>query len=257
MSVEPPYQRFSALDFDSFREMALDPTLSSNERSGFPDEIRSGAEQEILTDIVAKLPMLAAVGATVVDIGCGANALTYALIDHCKQHQHLLILVDSAEVLSHLQSQPGTSDGSLLLIPGEFPKNSALLSRYVSSCDAVVAYSVLQYVFADSNVHGFLDASLSLLAPGGRLLLGDVPNASMRRRFLASDAGREFHRVYTGRDDDPTLSWGALPVGEIDDGVIYGLVARTREAGFHAWLVPQAEHLPMANRREDLICHRP
>jgi hypothetical protein len=127
----------------------------------------------------------------------------------------------------------------------------------IGSCDVVLAYSVLQVAFLDGSIHGFADAALRLLAPGGRLLLGDLPNASMRRRFLHSDAGRSFHRTYTGRDDDPTVAWPLLPPGELDDGVLSGLVARARDGGFHAWLVPQAPELPMSNRREDLLCERP
>src|SRR5262249_11295650 len=110
---------------------------------------------------------------------------------------------------------------------------------------------------ADMGVHPFVDAALSLLAPAGRLLLGDLPNASMRRRFLVSEAGRQHHRAYSGRDEDPPVSWPTLPTGEIDDGIVIGLVVPAREAGFHAWVVPQASGLPMANRREDLICERP
>lgn len=252
-----PYQQFSNLDFDAFRRMANDPKLTSNERSGFPEALRAGAELSILADLVAKLPMLAGTGATIVDIGCGANALTDALIAHCRMHGHLLILVDSAEVLSHHRDHPGIPEGYLQLVPSQFPQDGQLVDKFTSACDAVVAYSVLQYVFVAASVHGFLDAGLSLLAPGGRLLLGDLPNASMRRRFLASDAGRQFHKTYTGSVDDPIVNWGSLPSGELDDGVLFGLVARARDAGFHAWLVPQPTGLPMANRREDLLCQRP
>jgi hypothetical protein len=79
----------------------------------------------------------------------------------------------------------------------------------------------------------------------------------MRRRFLASETGRRFHRQYTGRTDDPPVSWPMQPGRELDDGVLVGLLLRARDAGFHAWLVPQADGLPMGNRREDLLCERP
>jgi hypothetical protein len=116
---------------------------------------------------------------------------------------------------------------------------------------------VLQIAFAEASVHAFVDAALTLLAPGGRLLLADLPNASMRRRFLASEAGRAFHREYVGDGSDPPVAWPQLPAGELDDGILFGLMARARDAGYHAWLVPQTAGLPMANRREDLLCERP
>jgi hypothetical protein len=155
-------------------------------------------------------------------------------------------------VLDHHPDGPG-----LRKVAGRFPETPELLEHYAGQCDAVLAYSVLQYAFAEASAVAFADAALTLLAPGGRLLLGDVPNASMRRRFLTSDAGRAHHREYTGRDEDPPVRWPALPLGEIDDAVVLALVSRARDAGFHAWVLPQAAGLPMANRREDLLFSRP
>jgi hypothetical protein len=248
-----PQERFGDLNYDAFQRMAGDRSLSSHERSGFPDELREGAESSILADMVAKVPALARPGATVVDIGCGANPLTDALVALCERLGHRLTLVDGPEVLSQ---HPGGR--AVTLVAGRFPADTpALLADLKGCCDAVIAYSVLQYAFTDMGVHAFVDAALTLLAPRGRLLLGDLPNASMRRRFLASQAGREHHHSYTGRDEDPPVSWPVLPAGEIDDSVVFGLIGRARDAGFHAWIVPQDASLPMANRREDLLCERP
>ena len=82
-----PYERFSGLDYEAFRQLAGDSTLSSHERSGFPDSMREGAETAILADIEQKLPALReGRGSSVVDIGCGANPLTGAIIGRGK-HQ--------------------------------------------------------------------------------------------------------------------------------------------------------------------------
>ena len=252
MSPFPPHERFGDLDYEAFQRMAGDRSLTPHERSGFPTELREGAELAILADIVAKLPPLAGHRATVVDLGCGANPLTDSLVELCVRRDHHLTLVDSAEVLLHHRG-----NRVVQLVAGRFPNTPELLANMKERCDAVIAYSVLQYAFNDMGVHAFVDAALKLLAPGGRLLLGDLPNTSMRRRFLASDAGRKHHRAYTGRDEDPPVAWPMLPAGEIDDAVIFGLLGRARDAGFHAWLMPQDANLPMANRREDLICERP
>jgi SAM-dependent methyltransferase len=248
-----PFERFSGLDYEAFRRMADDSTLSRHERSGFPDALREGAETAILEDIEQKIPAFRdRRGISVIDIGCGANPLTDGMIERCRARAHQLTLVDSPEVLAHQRETPGVK-----LRAGRFPGMPLLLADLAGTCDAVVAYSVLQLEFFDSSIHAFVDAALTLLAPGGRLLLADLPNASMRRRFLHSDAGRAYHREYMGSDDGPPVEWPRLPAGELDDGVLYGLLARARDAGFHAWLMPQAAGLPMANRREDLLCARP
>jgi SAM-dependent methyltransferase len=253
VTTPAPFERFSGLDYEAFQRMAGDDSLSRHERSGFPDSLREGAEWAILDDVEAKLPaLLDARGKVVVDIGCGATPLTDELVRRCLVRGHDLTLVDGPEVLASHRDLPDVH-----LRPGRFPGSPFMLPDMVGRCDVVVAYSVLQIAFVEASVHGFVDAALALLAPGGRLLLADVPNASMRRRFLHSDAGRAFHREYIGGDEDPPVAWPHLPVGELDDGILYGLVARARDAGYHAWLVPQAAGLPMANRREDLLCERP
>jgi len=120
-----------------------------------------------------------------------------------------------------------------------------------------VAYSVVQYVFAEGNVFQFLDTCLGLLGHGGELLIGDVPNQTMRKRFFASPLGAATHRRHTGGDEPPEVHFNRLEPGQMDDSVVLALLARARAQGFHAWVLPQASELPMANRREDILIRRP
>lgn len=256
MGERPPYERFANLSYEGFQERALDPSLSANERSGFPDVLRAGKERRILEDIASKLTPLEREGALVLDIGCGATPLTVSLMDRCKARLQTLFLVDSAEVLALLPGEDSATN-RIQRLAGRFPAIPALQDPSAPQFDAILVYSVLQYIFADENLHGFFDQCLRLLAPGGRLLIGDLPNASMRSRFLLSEEGTLFHHGYTGSSDPPVIRWPDLPSGQLDDAVIFGLAMRARTAGYHAWILPQAGDLPMANRREDLLCQRP
>jgi SAM-dependent methyltransferase len=252
MTALPDHVRFGNLSYDDFRRLADDADLAPNERAGFPRSLRDGADEAILADILAKLPALAGDRATVLDIGPGCSTLSGALLALCDRAGHRVVLVDSAEMLAHHAEVPLRTK-----VPGRFPACADALAQWRGGFDAIVSYSVLQYAFAEGCAFGFLDAALALLAPGGRLLLGDVPNASMRRRFLAGAAGAAHHRAWSGRDEDPPVTFNT-PVGaEIDDAVLAGLLLRARAAGFHAWVVPQASGLPMANRREDILVERP
>lgn len=260
MSERPPppvgspadHERFGRLTFDDFRRLARDETLSEHERIGFPGAYRRGHEAAIAADIEAKLPALLEQGRTVVDIGPGASELPRLIERRCAAHGHRLIMVDSAEMLAHHPDAP-----HLTKVAARFPDCEPLLAEQRGTVDAVLAYSVLHYAFADASVFAFLDAVLGLLAPGGAALIGDIPNASMRRRFLASAAGAQHHRAYSGRDEDPTVRFNEPDPGQIDDAVVIALASRARAAGFHAWIVAQAPHLPLANRREDLLIARP
>ena len=243
------------LDYEGFRALALNPHLSLHEKIGFPDAYREGFEQVILADILAKLPRLGSdEGLTVVDIGPGCAGLPKMLIELCRERRHRLVLVDSPEMLAMLPDVEGVT----VKREGLFPRNrAAVLGAAGGGADAVLCYSVLHYIFQDTNLFDFTDALIELMAPGARTLVGDIPNASKRRRFFASEAGQRFHREFTGATTPMPVYFNVPVPGKIDDAVLMGLMMRAQAAGCDAYLVPQDDALPMANRRDDLILARP
>jgi hypothetical protein len=250
----PPDARFVKVPtFDEFRQMAADDRLSQYEKIGLPDDYREGFEKQIAEDIFAKLPALGERERVVLDIGAGCSDLARLIRGHCEERGHTLLLVDSAEMLAH-----HPDGGNVRKYAAEFPNCPELLEEYAGRVDAIIVYGVLQSVFAESSVHRFLDSAMALLAHGGRMLIGDIPNLSKRGRFFASPRGQEFHRAFMGTDEDPPKVPSGVPVpGMIDDSVLLGLEARARAAGCDAYRMPQADDLPMANRREDLLICRP
>lgn len=251
MASTPDYSRFQNLTFDRFRELAVDEQLSSIEKIGFPDSYRAGFEDKIYADMVAKLPALQSDSAVIVDIGCGCSPLAQAFIQQAERKGQTLYLVDSQEMLKNLPTSPQARH-----VAGRFPECAGALQSAAGSVDAVVVYSVIQYVFVEASVFDFVDRVVALLKPGGRALIGDLPNVSMRKRFLASDEGRKFQQANAGQPA-PAEARFEVAQGLMDDAVVLALAARARAAGFHAYLVPQNPELPMANRREDLLIVRP
>jgi len=252
-AVATDYERFRDLTFEGFRELATSPGLSRYERIGFPDMYRDGHETAIFRDICRKLTNLARPAQTVVDLGPGCSDLPLMLAELCERRGHTLVLCDSAEMLAHLPD-----DVFVRKAPGCFPRESAwLIAEYAGRVDAILVYSVLHYVFVDLPLFDFVDACLSLLAPGGQLLIGDVPNVSKRKRFFASAAGVRCHQAFTGTDELPAVAFNALERSKIDDAVLMSVVSRARAAGFDAYILPQSADLPMATRREDILITRP
>ena len=245
--------RFDARDFEGFKALARDASLSLHEKVGFPDSYRAGKEGAILRDIARKLPALRARGRRVLDIGSGCSPVAQALIALCRGRSHALTLVDSAEMLRLLPDTPST-----VKIAGRFPDDCReLIDAGHGGFDAIVVYSVLQYVPAEPDRAAFVDAALGLLAERGRLLIGDLPSSGMRSRFFSSSTGRRFHRRFAGRDAPLPTAAEDDEAPRLSDDDIVSLLSRARQAGFHAWIVPQAADLPMANRREDLLFERP
>jgi hypothetical protein len=232
--------------------MAVDPSLSKYERIGFPDSYRQGFEQAIFEDVLAKLPCLKDRQKKVADIGPGCSDLPQMLIELCAAQGHSLSLIDSQEMLGKLPEQKGIEKVAAL-----FPRCPEWIAAKAGSMDAIICYSVLHYVFVDTNPFRFLDAALSLLAPGGAMLVGDIPNVSMRRRFFSSEGGVAFHKAFMKTDQAPLVEHNRLEPERIDDAVVFGLLERARTAGFDSYVLPQPSGLPMANRREDLLFKRP
>ena len=247
------HNHFDELDFEGFRRAASDDRLSVYEKIGFPDSYRAGLEAAIYADIERKLTNLTRDAQSVLDIGPGCSPLPGLLIERARQQRHRLYFVDSAEMLAQLPDAAG-----LTKLAGRFPQDlGAFVEANRERLDAVLAYSMLHYVFVEASLYQFLDAAVSLLAPGGQLLVGDIPNVSMRRRLFSTPAGAEYHRAFTGSAEPPPLAAAGLEPGKIDDAVLLGIAARYRAAGCHAFLLPQAPDLPMQNRREDLLIVRP
>jgi 2-polyprenyl-3-methyl-5-hydroxy-6-metoxy-1,4-benzoquinol methylase len=242
--------RFQNLSYDEFRRRAVDPTLSPAEKIGFPDAYRAGRSESILADIEQKLPALGSMHRRILDIGPGCGELARSLMERCQDRQHELVLIDSAEMLDQIPDQT-----NIIKRAGRFPE--AIEGLDGAPYHAILCYSVIQYVFTEGNLFAFVDRCLSLLADGGRLLMGDVPNASMRKRFLSSPNGIRHHQHFMETEAPPVVEHLAIEPGQIDDGVLIGLLQRCRGFGFHAWLVPQDASLPMANRREDLLIEKP
>jgi hypothetical protein len=251
VATEEEFRRFRDLGYEDFRTLGADRTLSQNERIGFPDRYRAGFEDAIFADVVSKLTRLKENGLAVLEIGPGCGPLPHMLLALCRDHGHRLIWVDAPEMLDQLPDAPHVTKA-----PGPYPDATSSMALD-ASCDIVLAYSVFSIVFKDGDGWTFLDTVLSHLAPGGAALIGDIPNVSKRRRFLASPAGRAFHAAGTGDDEPPEVAFNKLEPGAVDDAVLLGMTMRARAGGFDAYILPQPPRLPMANRREDLLVVAP
>lgn len=249
---ESEYNRFKNLSFEDFKALAKDDSLSMYEKIGFPDSYRKGKEELIFKDILFKLNLNdSQTKKNILDIGPGCSELAHLIIEYCKNHQHQLLLIDHAEMLDQLPLNENIEK-----YIGYFPDDAEnLINRYQNKLDAIICYSIFHYVFYNTCSFKFLDVAVSLLKPGGRLLIADIPNISKRKRFFSTQTGIQYHQEFTQTDSLPKIEHLQLEPAQIDDGVIFGILQRYRNFGFETYLLPQHNDLAMANRREDiLIC---
>ncbi|NKB48014.1 MAG: methyltransferase domain-containing protein [Alphaproteobacteria bacterium] len=244
----------TALDYERFRQLAKNPNLSPEEKIAFPSQYRVGYEDMIFAEILGNLLTLKEPNKTWVDIGCGCGGVTDRVKKFAAQENHNLVLVDSKEMLDLNQDQEG-----MIKIAGKYPEiaQDVFAATGAKGADAILCYSVLHYVYVDTNLFAFLDHLIDLLAPRGAALIGDIPNVSKRKRFFSSEAGIAFHKAFQNTDEPPRVEHLVTEHDNIDDAVLAGLVRRAQAAGCNAYIVPQNDALPMANRRDDLLIRRP
>ena len=127
----------TSLSYERFRQLARNPHLAPEERIGFEINRRRGYEDAILQDILGKVHPLQACGRTVLDIGCGAGALTENLVSYCGHLQHNMFLVDSEEMLELAPKGAGIKS-----VAGMFPANLTAVRDAVgpAGADAIITY---------------------------------------------------------------------------------------------------------------------
>jgi SAM-dependent methyltransferase len=238
----------SYITFEDFKQFALDNSLSPSEKIGFPDAYRKGYDALIFEDIKSKLNNFNHAAKTVLDLGCGCSELAKLIVEYSQKQRHRLILADSAEMLNHLPN-----DEHLIKITGKFPDNFNDYLPYKWQIDTIIIYSVIHHVILEDSLIAFLDSALELLAPGGELLIGDIPNISKRNRFFASPEGIKCHQEYTKSQEIPKVNFTVINHNKVDDGVVMGILQRYRNYGFESYLLPQSKNLAMSTRREDIL----
>jgi len=243
---------FKNLTYEGFKKLAKDVSLSKYEKIGFPNSYRKNKEKVIFNDICNKVKNINRKKQMVLDIGCGCSDLPLMIIDKTKRNNSKLFFIDSEEMLSQLPSPK-----HLTKIATFFPECEDFINEYAEKFDVIIVYSVFHYIFNESNVYKFIDSTLKLLNYGGELLIGDIPNQSMRKRFFSSPTGIEFHKKFMKTDKPPIIKFNIVEEKEIDDSVIFSIIMRCRNQGFHAYILPQDKDLPMSNRREDILIIRP
>lgn len=217
--------------------------------------IQEDAQRLIIADVTAKLALLPS--DRLLEVGCGPGNLLIPLSFMVKHATG----IDHPEVCRRLRAR--FPDSSLRLIGDNFfdyvPEPGAAF-------DKILIYGVLNSLSDEYEAFAFIDKALSLLAPNGTLLVGDIANTDLKARFLASSAGRAFEASWreTQQRTVPDAVGQGQPVLQPDpavhsanDNFIVAAIARYRARGCYATVLPQPPELPFGHTREDLIVRRP
>lgn len=234
--------------FDNFRRLAGRKDFKNHQKVG-REYLHIGKENKefnIFPDIKDKLNIRS--NTLVCDIGCGCSQPALDLIKFAKQYKNKLILIDSKEMLNILPNYK-----FMKKIPAEFPQCKNFIKKYQNSIDYIIIYSVIHYLLLEVSLFAFLDKAVSLLKNGGKMLIGDIPNITKKKRFLSSDYGKKFHQQWSGDKKIPKIFWTQLEEGVIDESIVFAILQRYRNMGCETYLLAQKDGLPFNKTREDIL----
>ncbi len=238
----------STVSFENYGRRA-GAGLSYTEKAG-RHNFQRGAESLILDDVVAKLRP--GPDDDLLEIGCGAGNLLIPLsfrVNAC-------VGIDHPGCIADLRKR--FSDPRMSALEGNF-----LDMRVEGTFSLILIYSVVHLLSDLDEVTQFIDKAITLLRPGGRLLVGDIPNEDRMRRFLATSRGHEVTAEYRRLQADtasPNSGFQAQRdsrVVTIREQDIVDIASRLRSSGHDAFLLPQPTALPFGYTREDLLVHAP
>ena len=231
-------------------------------KSEFSHTVASGryrvhveSEPHMIRDIISKLELKST--DRLLEIGCGAGNLLIPLSFMVAEATG----IDHPNVIERLGRR--FTDPGLRLIGTDFldyqPAPDELYDR-------VLINSVLEALTDEAEAIEFIEKAAGLLAPRGRLLIGDIANVDKKKRFIETKFGQDFSQEWQDRlaaADGGVHENEAAKILLVDDEVflqtddfVLDVVRRFRRPGWEAYCLPQPPDLPLGYTREDVLIMR-
>ena len=241
------------ISFDNYgkRAQILNNYTSISGRYTFQKE----AEKYILWDIIEKL--IIKPDDTCLDIGCGVGNILIPLSFLVKK----ITGIDHNLVIEKLKTR-FTDSIDIEVISGNF-LDLDLKNTYTK----IIVYSVLHCLEDENEVIKFIDKTISLLPPDGKVLFGDIPNESKKERFLSTAYGSNFLKEWSKvlQKHKETHHSEILNLQKLEDDnklvkfndeFVLKIVSFLRNKGYHAYIIPQSPGLPFYYTREDILVEK-
>jgi cyclopropane fatty-acyl-phospholipid synthase-like methyltransferase len=202
-------------------------------------------ERRIVPDLFIKLNIKSS--DNLLEIGCGTGNLLIPLSFSVDK----VVGLDNNSAIQKLLNR--TNASNLKGVAGNF------LTYDINSLGKfkkILIYSVLHCLVDKETVYSFIDRALSLLEQDGVLLLGDIPNISLKNNFLKSNTGKKFSNQWQKRmEGDKVTKYFESSFNSyiFDDKNIFNIMQHIKAKGYKVYLLPQPSDLPFGHTREDIV----
>ena len=214
---------------------------------------QKGQEKKIPDDIIKKLKI--SKRDICLDIGCNLGTILLPIAKIVNE----ITGIDQPYCISRLKNKLKNRK-NIKLIGNDFLKHDFKYRKY----DKIIIYSVIHAINNKKEVYKFINKALRLLKPTGAMLIGDIPNNSLKKRFLNSNYGRKFIKEWAkknkmtkiDKDAQRILSENIKNNLKINDEFILELIKYLRKKGNNVYWLNQPSNLPFGHTREDLLIER-
>lgn len=228
--------------------------------------IQKFAETYMIQDVLNKLELTK--HDTLLEIGCGMGTLLFPFSLIVKEAYG----IDHPALITRLKNSPYPENCSLLA--GNWLEDGFQLPEMTK----ILIYNVIQHACSFEKAITFIEKALPYLPLGGKLLVGDIPNTSRKKRFEASEDGRQFNQWWNEqrakfkteeekqrdkfldqeirRDGQTNAGFdmeNKLVYFEFTDDMILDTIRHFRKMGHECYTLPQPTYLPFGYTREDLL----
>jgi cyclopropane fatty-acyl-phospholipid synthase-like methyltransferase len=236
----------SLVSFKKYKKKAENTVLTDTVVSG-RYEFQVENEKRIIPDVINKLDLQPA--DNLLDIGCGPGTLLLPLSKLCKN----VCGIDNEAAIERINKKSQSSKNIQTIIGSFLETDFSSIGLYTK----ILIYSVIHYLASDDELIQFLSKALKLLAPGGRMLIGDIQNSDKKLRYETSPFGLkqiEDWKLKVASNHSPDSDLSVDPnLINIDDDCYLKILKFVRDQGFESYLLPEPGDLPFGKTRDDIL----
>ena len=205
-------------------------------------------EKKILPEIIKNLNLNK--NDKLIDIGCGSGSITM----HISKKVNTVTAVDFPKILDALKARSKKKKiKNINYISGNFV-NLKIQKKF----NKILVYSVIHYMRDLNQLKILIRKMLKITLPNGKILLGEVPNISKKKRFLNSKIGKKIDQSFKvdverlNKKYPKSMNLNNKFIS-IDDKDLSSIIFYCNKLGADAYILPIENGLPFCNTRVNIL----
>ena len=186
----------------------------------------------------------------IIDIGCGTGDVVIPLSRKVKS----ITAVDYPKIIDLLKKRSDKQRVQNM----NFISSDMLKLKTKKKFNKVLAYSLIHYMKDKNQLKKFIKKLLDLTSSNGIILIGEIPNISMKKRFLKSKIGKEINKKFLHNLNKLKQKYTSQfnyneKFIQIYDKEIRFMINYCNQIGVDAYVLPIKKGLPFSYTRVNLL----